>query len=394
VIPPPIRCLRTAAPPCLEAEGKLVTSAHSDLLLQLTLVLGLAALAVSALLVLQLVWMRLQGVRRERTRQSVNALWRPLLAQAAQGAPDQLALPPVVPSDLDELLLLWNQRQDGAHGSAHAALNRLAQRLDLLAQARRLLRRRRPADRLLGVATLGHLGQADDAPLLGALLGDPNTLLSMGAARAMLRIDAAGAVPSVLERYLRRSDWPAARLGALLRDAGADAVAPVLEAQLYAGSTEARIRLLPLLRHAHIPQVGEVLRALLARSTDPQLLSDALRQLHDRVALPRVRELGGHPDALVRSAAAVALGRIGGDADRAQIVAMMADADWWVRYRAAQALLVLPGHSPERLDALRATLVDRFARDALDHVRAERAIRAGVLPALPPELNEPEGAMA
>jgi HEAT repeat protein len=195
----------------------------------------------------------------------------------------------------------------------------------------------------------------------------------------------------VIDRYLRRADWPAARLGALLRDARSDAVAPVLIERLLAGSTEAQLRLLPLLRFAQVPLAGGVLQTLLAHASDAQLLSVALRQLHDRAALPRVRELAGHPDALVRSAAAVALGRIGGEAERALVVGLMSDADWWVRYRAAQALLALPGHSPAGLDALRATLADRFARDALDHVRAERAIRGGVLPA---ELAEPPGSMA
>jgi HEAT repeat protein len=371
-----------------------VTSAHSDLVLQLTLTLGSAALALAALLMLQVVVLRLQGVRRERARQAVAAVWRPLLARAARGEADRLLLPPVAPSDLPALLLLWNQRQEAVHGAAHAALNRLALRLELRAQALRLVRHRDPADRLLGAATLGHLGLSEDAPLLGELLADPHTLLSLGAARALLQIDASAASSTVIGCYLRRGDWPVARLGALLRDAGAGAVAPVLTERLLAGSTEDQLRLLPLLRHAQVPQVGGALKVLIARATDPQLLSVALRQLHDRTAQPRVLELAGHPDALVRSAAAVALGRIGGDADRAQVVALMSDADWWVRYRAAQALLNLPGHSPERLDALRASLTDPFARDALDHVRAERAIRADVTPTSLAERAGPAEALA
>lgn len=209
-----------------------MSSAHSDRCRHLVLTLGLAALALSALLVVQLVVMRLQGQRRERERQAVIARWQPLLTQAAQGQAERLTLPPLAAHELAELLLLWNLRQEAVHGGAHAALNRLAERLGLRAQATALLQRRDPADRLLGVATLGHLGRAEDAPLLAKLLADPHTLLSLGAARALLQIDAAAAVPIVVERYLGRGDWPAARLGALLRGAGATAVAPVLAAQL------------------------------------------------------------------------------------------------------------------------------------------------------------------
>jgi hypothetical protein len=66
--------------------------------------------------------------------------------------------------------------------------------------------------------------------------------------------------------------------------------------------------------------------------------------------------------------------------DRPLLVALMSDRDWWVRLRAAQSVLALPGLDAVDIEALRAGLQDRFARDALDHARAERSL-AGAAPA-------------
>jgi hypothetical protein len=46
-----------------------------------------------------------------------------------------------------------------------------------------------------------------------------------------------------------------------------------------------------------------------------------------------------------------------------------------VRYRAGQALLALKGMTADRLEAVCAQLDDVYARDMLEHVRAEAAIR-------------------
>ena len=56
------------------------------------------------------------------------------------------------------------------------------------------------------------------------------------------------------------------------------------------------------------------------------------------------------------------------------VVRLMCDRVWWVRYRAGQALLKLKGMTADRLEAVRAQLGDVYARDMLEHVRAEAAI--------------------
>jgi HEAT repeat protein len=212
------------------------------------------------------------------------------------------------------------------------------------------------------------------APVVG--LADARPLIGLGAARALIQIHPVHAVPAVLAQYLQRPDWPAPRVATLLRHAGAEAVAPPLNALLTSVPADDQLRLLPLLRFAESPNAGSVLYRLIESSEDPRVLSAALRQLHGPESLPRVRALAHHADALVRSAAAVALARVGSTADRPLLAALMSDRDWWVRYRAAQAQLRLPGGDASVIAALRQALTDRYAIDMLDHVLAERALEA------------------
>lgn len=352
-------------------------SATSDFELRLAFGIGLAALVAGFGLVLQVMAMRVRNERRARERAAVQARWRPLLAQAALGDDPRVVLPALTYRELDDVLLLWNQMQDGLRGSAHDCLNQAAAWLGLHAEAQRWSESRNIARRVLGLATLGHIGRNEDLPRLHVALADPQGLISMAGARALLQIDPVSAVPEVLDQYLGRSDWPAARLGTLLRDAGADAVAPPLIERLLRSSGEAQLQLLRLLRFAESPRTGGVLEVLVERSEDPQVLSVALRQLHGPTALAKVRQLARFPDALVRSAAAVALGRIGGEADRELLSELMSDRDWWVRYRATEAQLALPRSDAPALAALRARLTDRYALDMLEHVLSERALKAG-----------------
>lgn len=354
-----------------------MSSTISDGSLQLALGVGGVALAGTVLLVLQVLAMRWRAQWRSQRQQALQAQWRPGLMRAALDdgttpAPQQLP----TGADLVTWLLLWNQLQDSLRGGAHAGLNRLALQLGVPHAARELAAARATSRRVLGLLTLGHLGLVEDAPLLRAALRSPRPVVGLAAARALLQVDAQGAAAAVLDCYLERDDWPVARMGTLLRMAGAEAVAPLLQAPLVDGSEAVQLKLLPLLPFVESPRSGSALTALVRRGAAPRVLSLALRQLADPAALPRVRELAADRDALVRSAAAQALGRLGQAQDRDRLLALLSDRDWWVRYRAAQALLALPGQDAAALDATVAALADPFARDMLAQVRAERALAA------------------
>jgi hypothetical protein len=58
--------------------------------------------------------------------------------------------------------------------------------------------------------------------------------------------------------------------------------------------------------------------------------------------------------------------------DQNLLLGLMADANWWVRYRATQSLVGMPGVEADDMVQLRRIISDPFARDMLDQVLAER----------------------
>lgn len=348
--------------------------ATGNTVLDVTLACGGLALGVTLLLVIQVLLLRWQGQRQRARRARVVATWRPLLLAAASGEPVTCPVPRR--SERGALLLLWNQLQESLRGSAHAALNRLAADIGLLRNARRDLLSRTGRRQLMALATLAHVGHPADWPLLRKLLDDSRWFVGMAAARAMLRIDAGQAAPMVIDRFLARSDWPLARLGTLLRESGAQAAAPVLAQRLEQGGATVCLRLLPLASMILTGAQEGVVERILVTSDDPAVLAAALPQIHGPFVLPRVRRLCVHPDPDVRTQAANALGRLGSAADRPRLMAMLSDRQWWVRYRAAHALLALPGARAEEAVTLCTQLQDRYARDILAQAAAERALRA------------------
>ena len=54
---------------------------------------------------------------------------------------------------------------------------------------------------------------------------------------------------------------------------------------------------------------------------------------------------------------------------------LLSDAEWWVRYRAAKALVRLLGVDPSELECIRLRLHDRYAKDILEQAVAESRVR-------------------
>ena len=353
--------------------------AISDPALRLAAGVGLTALALTAAMALAVVGMRVHAVRSRLRHDRAVQRWRPLLVQVAAG--DDCDPPPLQRREAVPVLLLWNQMQESLRGAAHQRLNEFGERIGLYALAQRLESQAAVSSRVLGDAALGHFAKLADWQRLDQGMRELDTPASLAAARALLRIDAAAAAEGVFERYLQHSDWPAPRVGTLLRESPHEAIAEPLARRLMEGKLYDRLRLLPLLRFAEVPNSHSLLDRLVQTSQEPQVLSIALRQLQGPVALADVRRLAGHADPLVRSAAAQALGRIGNAADENRLIDLMGDANWWVRYRAAQSLVAMPRVDADDMVQLRRLISDRYARDILDQVLAERSLVAQALAA-------------
>ena len=345
----------------------------SDPPLRLALVAGSAAAALTAAMLLYMVFLRWRNARHERQRGEIVARWRPLLLMAA--VEDVPVLPPLPPGDAWAFALLWQHYVEGVRGDARERLRAVLREVGMHEVARDWLRHAGPAGRVTALAMLGHIGDTADWDAIRPLLDADRPELSLTAARALVSMDSRRAVHEIVAQLLKRGDWPVSRIAALLTEAGAEhARAPVLGLVQLAGEADLR-RLLPLLGVLDEQEASHAVSALLERVQDPQVLVAALAEVSTPHALPTIRRLVEHAAWPVRAEAASALQRVGTDADRPTLQRLMADREWWVRYHAARAMVLLPGTTPAALEQLREGLDDRYARDMLDQVIAERALQ-------------------
>jgi HEAT repeats len=356
-------------------DTALASSTESGTLVWIAFAAGLMSLGLSVLLALQVTWMR--AVKRRFNRRHLRCLdtWRPVLYQAAMG--ETPAVPALAPQDEASFLLLWNQLQDGLRGrTSREGLNRVARMVDAHAAARRALRPRVAQERLLALRTLRYLGEPGDFELVRPLLDERGPTMCLAAARALFHIDRTAATPEVWRRLRRRTDWPLAQVAAVLRDsdlgdADMSGLAAAFAAQLPGLETAELKRLLPLLASFEEKAASAVVRRLLSPIQVPEVVSAALKQARGKELLPDVVRLCAHPAWPVRTQAAAALGRLGGPAERDLLLTLMGDRQWWVRYRAAQALLSGRFGDLEEISRLGGRLQDPFARDIFLHVLAE-----------------------
>ena len=330
---------------------------------------GTVALALTLLLSLQIVLLRVSLRRRERRAARAVERWRPLLNQAIVG--EEPALPALAARERLPFLQLWAHLQASLRGEASEALNGVARRLGVDLLARDMLARGARDERLLATLVLGHLRDRAAWPQLLPLASAADSVLSLTALWALVRVDPEAAAAYLTPLFVEREDWALSHVAGILQQASGP-VAQVLA------------RILPELGEERLPRalrIAESLRVTLPagvlagalRSDSSAVVIAALRGVLTPDTLNEVRALLGHADWQVRVQAARALGRVGERSDVERLLALLADPQWWVRYRAAQALRDLPLLSRADLEAVRAALTDRFALDMLDQVLAEEA---------------------
>jgi hypothetical protein len=325
-----------------------------------------------ALLLAQILGLRALLAWRRRHVLRFRAVWEPLLAMAVETFPPRL--PPLQRRDVPNFLLIWNFLQESLRDRAKERLNRVARRLGVDRWVVRLVHRRDIRQRLIALTAVGHLRDPSLWHELAAIAGRGETVLSLCAARALLRIDAARAAHVVVPLCERRPDWPAASLASMLGEAGPDAISDVLATAADRAQGAIAPRLIRLLELAHPEVAAPVIRRILERNDDVEVVTACLRVVQDPALLDVVRGRLSDPRWQVRLQAAQALGRMGTPRDERYLVRALEDPAWWVRYRAARALAALPSIDLHKLHQLSDSIEDRYGRDILRQVIAEREL--------------------
>ncbi len=344
-----------------------------DVNARVALLAGAGSLAVASLIWLEILRLRRRQARMARTAKGVTDTWHPILSLASFGVlPD--VLPALKRDDHIPFLKLWVYLQTSLRGEAREALTAIARALHCDRMALQMLARGKRGDRLLAIVTSGHLKLDAALPLLHLIADSGDSVMSLQAQHAILRIAPEAANLSV-PRCVRREDWPVSQLLSSLRESG-----PVLLPAFLAEIDNAG--------NVHVSralQLASGLRLALDAATQQRLLqlpradslAAALPLVDQSALLPQVRVLSRHPESSVRAAATRALARIGEPADLARLQALITDPSWVVRNQAAKAIVALPGAGQDALRAVEAATPDRYARNMAQHVLAELAMGSG-----------------
>lgn len=342
--------------------------ALTDPFLRAAFWIGLAAVVLIAVLVLQIAGLRLRLRARERRAARVVAHWRPVVTGVLAGERPR-DLPPLARADEIDFFKLWLHFQASLRGEARASLNWLALDLGCDAIALRLLARGNRGEKLLAILVLGHLGQSRAASALEGAARTRDRLLAVHASLALVQIDPQLAARAMAPGLVVNAGWPVREVVTVLSGAR-DECAPVLTSMLPMLEPRQLPRLLQVMEGLRVPVAGRDLAELL-KIDSVEVQTAALRIVADPVMRSAVLKAIGHEDWRVRMHAAKALGRVGRREDVPALVALLSDREWWVRYRTAQVLAGLPFLQAGEVRRIAQDSSDRFAGDMLRQVMAE-----------------------
>ena len=350
----------------------------SDPVVRVALWAGLGSLAASAAMLAAVLILRLRGLAGTVHERRLTARWQGVFVRCIEGLPTRATRLPRGEARL--FLQLWNRMHESLLGEARERLNALARDLGADRLALRYLRGRDTGKQLLAILTLGNLREPQALDRLVPLLEHPSPVVSLRAAQALLRIEGRESLRTVLAAVAQRPDWPLPRVISLLRELGEPAavgraIAETILASLNDQPAKVSIaRLLKLIEAAEAQRLRPAVLRVFERVQDAETLAAALAALRHPDDVDLARAFALHPEWSVRVEAAGALGRLGEREDLHRLVKLLGDSNWWVRYRAAQAIVGLPWAESHKIEHLQRSLPDRFAADALRQAIAERRL--------------------
>src|SRR6266480_1002654 len=311
---------------------------------------------------------------RERRYRKLAARWTPILLDAE---PRKSDLPPAVhPGERFLFLILWNALREEQDAGICRWMDRVAMLAKIDRLARRLLCRRSVRNRLLAIVTLGQLRDRHEWLRLYEIARSEHPLLSLAATQAIARIDPAEATETVVSLVVGHADWPAAKVATILGELGPDRISEPLARAVLLAPEPHQPGLIPFLALCHYSSALPTLRRLL-REPHPDEFTAPCLQVFDNFGdlqnLPLLYRCLTHPRWHVRATAASCVGKMGRWTDQVTLAPLLTDRQWWVRYRAAQAIVGLSPGDDQRLSDIHSTLSDRDARDILTQAIAERA---------------------
>jgi hypothetical protein len=339
-----------------------------DLTLSLAQWLAWGTLIMVGLMVLILLMLRWIRWHKTPRLAAFEMAWLPHLMACALG--DTVVVTPLKRWQRWPFMKIWLRAQMSLKGTSQERLAAFGRAMGCSSMA--LQRARSPylSERMMGILALGFLGETQHVKLLLERLSEGGAQQPVYAGRALLQIDAHAHVDAVATALLANSGLDMSLASVVLKP-----FRPQISKILLSKSPQpGEPRALPWLRLVHALQVQvpmAILIPFLQQDEDIECLISAIRLMQGEQGGAALAAQALHADWQVRAQVARALGLIGAHDEIPILAKLLTDAQWWVRYRAAQALLKIPGMRADQLMALAQNTQDRYALSMAQAVIAE-----------------------
>jgi hypothetical protein len=343
----------------------------TDPYINLAFIAGNLALVLVLVVVFLIIVFRLRLIIALRREVIFNALWRPLLAQSMLGV-NTATLPKLRRYERLIMIKAWNRTQETVTGDATACLNDFALNLSLDVLARKMLLRTNRSEQLMAIFTLGNLRDKSSWAELIAVARSKNPVTSLTAVRALVQIDAASAIPELMDSMLNRYDWEIQRIAQMLKLAKPE-FERCLNMSLIDLHGTGLLRALHLADALHLRLSSSMLMEI-TRSNDSVAVLVQILKLAQLTPdfLIYARSYLQHADALVRAQASQTMGLIGEECDIPALAQMLSDEMWSVRYQAALALVQFPALKSGGLEGLIQKISDPKTLQLFHQIQSEK----------------------
>ncbi len=314
---------------------------------------SLALAAISVLAMLLLVVRRIIQTGFARRREKLRAAASTVMLDYLDGNTDAAAVRRAA-GGRDDIVgeLVFEMRQI-VRGEGAQRLIDLAQFCGGVKSERKRLASGNPGVRIEAVRRISIYG-SDAAPALEAALSDDDPSVRTAAAIELATLAEAPPLARLAERLQKSIDTQSDDLRRVFRrTVAAESRAAI--ALLVDGSTGDELRQLILygLGHAGEFSALPIIDAMMHHA-NPEVRAEALRSLanlaHPSSGDTAIRAMGD-PDWRVRAQAANCVRRIGATQAVPALQPLLDDEQWWVRFRAAEALAVLGSDGVSRLES-------------------------------------------
>jgi len=338
-------------------------------IIKISTFLGFFFVFSSIILFIIILLKRVYLIKKEKRDSKLLEEWRPILLANLYSLPP--SFDKISKKNTTLFLIFWNNLQDILKGPEKEQLNHLARLLHMDQAAIKMLSSRKLSQRLLAIAVLGNLREEQAWDKIQHFSESSNMTLAINAMHALTRIDPERVINIVISFMIDTQDWPDYKIAMILNEMGATIFSKPLADEILLLSPERQPRLLNMMNSADGKVVLPLILQLLSSTNNNEVISSCLNLLSifgDYRDIPVVKDYLNHQQSFIRMRAVMTLSLIGNEYVLPFLERCLSDPDWWVRYRTAEAIKLLPTMNNDRILEIRDRQLDRFAVDILNYV--------------------------